>query len=194
MQDSCITVQEKVVVPAIVQEPNEVEEVIDPAWREYVYNVEDKFVNVIITEYPMYPPILNIAYSNSNSQLRHYIGEELITPIKINWYTDIIFLKDYKETGIDSQGRRFWVVRTTISEISDQQDIFSYSLYSQISTFYEGVRLQNDSVTFVSIGDKIFTEKRYSIRRVPLVQIYSSGTNLLGIKIKGKYLYSFIRR
>jgi hypothetical protein len=39
MQDSCITVQEKVVVPAIVQEPNEVEEVIDPAWREYVYIV-----------------------------------------------------------------------------------------------------------------------------------------------------------
>ena len=58
MQDSCITVQEKVeeiiypqpqsqvqekvVVPTIVQEPNEVEEVIDPAWREYVYNVEGK--------------------------------------------------------------------------------------------------------------------------------------------------------
>lgn len=187
-----ISVEEEVLVPAIVQEPNEVEEVIDPAWREYVYNVEDKFVNVIITEYPMYPPILTIAYTNSNSQLRHYIGQELITPITINYYTDIIFLNDYKETGIDSQGRRFWVVRTTISEASDKQDIFSYNIYSQISIFYNGVRLQNDSVTFVSVGDKIFTEKRYSIKRVPLVQIYSSGTNLLGIKIKGKYLYSFI--
>ena len=187
-----IQVQEKVVVPAIVQEPNEVEEVIDPAWREYVYNVEDKFVNVIITEYPMYPPILTIAYSQANSQLRHYIGEELITPITVNRHTDIIFLNDYKETGIDSQGRRFWVVRTTISEDSDKKDIFSYSIHSQIGSYYNGVRLQNDSVTFISVGDKIFTEKRYSIKRVPLIQIYSFGTNLLGVKIKGKYLYSFI--
>lgn len=187
-----IQVQEKVVVPAIVQEPNEVEEVIDPAWREYVYNVEDKFVNVIITEYPMRPPILTIAYSQTNSQLRHYIGEELITPITVNYYTDIIFLNDYKETGIDSQDRRFWVVRTTISEDYDKKDIFSYSIYSQISVYYNGVRLQNDSVTFISVGDKIFTEKRYSIKKVPLVQMYSFGTNLLGVKIKGKYLYSFI--
>lgn len=119
-----ISVEEEVLVPAIVQEPNEVEEVIDPAWREYVYNVEDKFVNVIITEYPMYPSILTIAYSENNSGLRHYIGEELITPITINSYTDIIFLNDYKETGIDSQGRRFWVVRTTISESFDNRDIF----------------------------------------------------------------------
>lgn len=185
-------IEEEVLVPAIVQEPNEVEEVIDPAWREYVYNVEDKFVNVIITEYPMYPSILTIAYSKNNSGLRHYIGEELITPITINSYTDIIFLNDYKETGIDSQGRRFWVVRTTISESLDNRDIFSYSIYSQITTYYKGVRLQNDSVTFISVGDKIFTEKRYSIKRVPLVQIYSFGTNLLGVKIKGKYLYSFI--
>lgn len=187
-----ISVEEEVLVPAIVQEPNEVEELIDPAWREYVYNVEDKFVNVIITEYPMYPPILTIAYSQANSQLRHYIGEELITPITVNYYTDIIFLNDYKETGIDSQGRRFWVVRTTISEDSDKKDIFSYSIYSQISAYYNGIRLQNDSVTFISVGDKIFTEKRYSIKRVPLVQMYSFGTNLLGVKIKGKYLYSFI--
>lgn len=187
-----ISVEEEVLVPAIVQEPNEVEEVIDPAWREYVYNVEDKFVNVIITEYPMYPSILTIAYSENNSGLRHYIGEELITPITINSYTDIIFLNDYKETGIDSQGRRFWVVRTTISESLDNRDIFSYSIHSQITTYYKGVRLQNDSVTFISVGDKIFTEKRYSIKRVPLVQIYSFGTNLLGVKIKGKYLYSFI--
>ena len=78
MQNPCIKVQETVTVPAIVQEPNEVEEVIDPAWREYVYNVEDKFVNVIITEYPMYPPILVIAYSQANSQLRHYIGDCLL--------------------------------------------------------------------------------------------------------------------
>lgn len=185
-------IEEEVLVPAIVQEPNEVEEVIDPAWREYVYNVEDKFVNVIITEYPMYPSILTIAHSENNSGLRHYIGEELITPITINSYTDIIFLNDYKETGIDSQGRRFWVVRTTISESLDNRDIFSYSIYSQTQTYYKGVRLQNDSVTFISVGDKIFTEKRYSIKRVP-VQIYSFGTNLLGVKIKGKYLYSFIR-
>lgn len=210
MQDSCITVQipvveeeiicpqpqiqvqEKVVVPAIVQEPNEVEEVIDPAWREYVYNVEDKFVNVIITEYPMYPSILTIAFSANNSELRHYIGEELITPITINHYTDIIFLNDYKETGIDSQGRRFWVVRTTISESLDNGNIFSYNIYSQITSYYNGVRLQNDSVTFISVGDKIFTEKRYSINRAPPVQVFSFGTNLLGVKIKGKYLYSFI--
>lgn len=184
-------IEEEVLVPAIVQEPNEVEEVIDPAWREYVYNVEDKFVNVIITEYPMYPSILTIAYSANNSGLRHYIGEELITPITINSYTDIIFLNDYKETGIDSQGRRFWVVRTTISESLDNRDIFSYNIHSLITTYYKGVRLQNDSVTFISVGDKIFTEKRYSIKRVPLVQIYF-GTNLLGVKIKGKYLYSFI--
>lgn len=185
-------IEEEVLVPAIVQEPNEVEQAIDPAWREYVYNVEDKFVNVIITEYPMHPPMLTIGYSNSNSNLRHYIGEELIIPITINWYTDIIFLKDYKETGIDSLGRKFWVVRTTISEALDKQDIFSYSLYSQMYSYYNGIRLQNNSVTFISIGDKILTEKRYSLKLQPLVNLYSSGLNLLGIKIKGKYLYSFI--
>lgn len=187
-----ISVEEEVLVPAIVQEPNEVEQAIDPAWREYVYNVEDKFVNAIITEYPNMPTILVIGYSNSNSGLRHYIGEELITPITINWYTDIIFLKDYKETGIDSQGRKFWVVRTTISENLDKRDIFSYSICSFDSTYYEGIRLVNNSLTFLSIGDKIFTEKRYSIKIVSLVQISSFGTNLLGVKIKGKYLYSFI--
>jgi hypothetical protein len=187
-----ISVEEEVLVPAIVQEPNEVEQAIDPAWREYVYNVEDKFVNAIITEYPMYPPILIIAYSISNSELRHYIGEELITPITINYYTNIILLKDYKETGIDSQGRRFWVVRTTISEDFDKRDIFSYSIYSLTPIYYEGIRLENNSLTFLSIGDKIFTEKRYSLKPEPLIRLYSSGLNLLGIKIKGKYLYSFI--
>lgn len=187
-----ISVEEEVLVPAIVQEPNEVEQAIDPAWREYVYNVEDKFVNAIITEYPMYPPILTIAHSVSNSGLRHYIGEELITPITINSYTNIILLKDYKETGIDSQGRRFWVVRTTISEDLDKSDIFSYSIYSLKSTYYEGMRLVNNSLTFLSIGDKILTEKRYSLKSKPSVRLYSSGLNLLGIKIKGKILYNFI--
>lgn len=187
-----ISVEEEVLVPAIVQEPNEVEQAIDPAWREYVYNVEDKFVNAIITEYPNMPTILVIGYSVSNSKLRHYIGEELITPITINWYTDVILLKDYKETGIDSQGRRFWVVRTTISESLDKENIFSYSIYSFTSTYYEGIRLENNSLTFLSIGDKIFTEKRYSLKSLPLVNLNSSGLNLLGIKIKGKYLYSFI--
>lgn len=187
-----ISVEEEVLVPAIVQEPNEVEEVIDPAWREYVYNVEDKFVNAIITEYPNMPTILVIGYSNNNSGLRHYIGEELVTSIGLNLYTNVIFLKDYKETGIDSQGRKFWVVRTTISENLDKRDIFSYSIYSFSSTYYEGIRLENNSLTFLSIGDKIFTEKRYSLKSVPLVNLYSSGLNLLGVKIKGKILYSFI--
>lgn len=187
-----ISVEEEVLVPAIYQEPNEVEQAIDPAWREYVYNVEDKFVNAIITEYPMYPPILTIAYSINNSGLRHYIGEELITPITIDYNINIILLKDYKETGIDSQGRRFWVVRTTISEGLDKSDIFSYSIYSLLSTYYKGMRLVNNSLTFLSIGDKIFTEKRYSLKFTPLVRLYASGLNLLGIKIKGKYLYSFI--
>lgn len=187
-----ISVEEEVLVPAIVQEPNEVEKVIDPAWREYVYNVEDKFINAIITEYPNVPTILVIGYSTNNSGLRHYIGEELVTPSRLNQYTDVIFLKDYKETGIDSLGRKFWVVRTTISENLDKSDIFSYSIYSFISTYYEGIRLVNNSLTFLSIGDKIFTEKRYSLKFLPLVGLYSSGLNLLGIKIKGKYLYSFI--
>lgn len=187
-----ISVEEEVLVPAIVQEPNEVEEVIDPAWREYVYNVEDKFVNAIITEYPNMPTILVIGHSFSNSELRHYIGEELVTPIRLNSYTNVIFLKGYKETGIDSLGRKFWVVRTTISENSDKRDIFSYSIYSFSSTYYEGIRLDNNSLTFLSIGDKIFTEKRYSLKFTPLVNLYSSGLNLLGIKIKGKILYSFI--
>ena len=136
------------------------------------------------------PTILVIRDSNSNSALRHYIGEELVTPIRLDQYTDVIFLKDYKETGIDSQGRKFWVVRTTISENLDKRDIFSYSIYSFNSTYYEGIRLVNNSLTFLSIGDKIFTEKRY--KSLPLVRLYSSGLNLLGIKIKGKYLYSFI--
>lgn len=185
-------IEEEVLVPAIVQEPNEVEQAIDPAWREYVYNVEDKFVNAIITEYPNMPTILVIGYSNNNTELRHYIGEELVTPIRLNQYTDVIFLKDYKETGIDSQGRKFWVVRTTISENLDKRDIFSYSIYSFDSIYYEGIRLVNNSLTFLSIGDKIFTEKRYSLKSLPLVRLYSYGLNLLGIKIKGKYLYSFI--
>lgn len=184
-------IEEEVLVPAIVQEPNEVEKVIDPAWREYVYNVEDKFVNAIITEYPNMPTILVIGYSRDNSGLRHYIGEELVTPIRLNSYISVIFLKDYKETGIDSQGRKFWVVRTTISENLDKNDIFSYGIYSFTSTYYEGIMLVNNSLTFLSIGDKIFTEKRYSLKSIPLVNLYS-GLNLLGIKIKGKYLYSFI--
>lgn len=192
VMDPPVQCEETVNIPAIVQEPNEVEQAIDPAWREYVYNVEDKFVNAIITEYPNMPTILVIGHSKDNSGLRHYIGEELVTIIRLNSNINVIFLKDYKETGIDSQGRKFWVVRTTISENLDKHDIFSYSIYSFTSTYYEGIRLENNSLTFLSIGDKIFTEKRYSLKFIPLVNLYSSGLNLLGIKIKGKILYSFI--
>lgn len=187
-----ISVEEEVLVPAIVQKSNEVKQVIDPAWREYVYNVEDKFVNAIITEYPNMPTTLVIGHSYINSELRHYIGEELVTPIIINPYINVIFLKDYKETGVDSQGRRFWVVRTTISDDLDKENIFSYSIYSFAQIYYKGIRLENYSLTFLSIGDKIFTEKRYSLKFPQIVNLYSSGLNLLGIKIKGKYLYSFI--
>lgn len=79
VMDPPVQCEETVNIPAIVQEPNEVEQAIDPAWREYVYNVEDKFVNAIITEYPNMPTILVIGHSNNNSGLRHYIGEELVT-------------------------------------------------------------------------------------------------------------------
>ena len=127
--------------------------------------MEDKFVNVIITEYPMYPPILTIAYSQNNSGLRHYIGEELITPITINYYTDIIFLNDYKETGIDSQGRRFWVVRTTISESLDKIDVFSYSIYSQIKTYYKGVIL----VPLLSRKLKNYTVRLFNFYRTHVI-------------------------
>ena len=82
-----VTVEEQVIIPAIVQEPNEVEQAIDPAWREYVYNVEDKFVNAIITEYPNMPTILAIGYSNSNSELRPaYKDNEFI---KGHWCTRV---------------------------------------------------------------------------------------------------------
>ena len=50
------------------------------------------------------PTILVIGHSNNNSGLRHYIGEELVTPIILNSYSNVIFIKDYKETGIDSHG------------------------------------------------------------------------------------------
>jgi hypothetical protein len=190
--DPPVQCEETVNIPAIVQEPNEVEQAIDPAWREYVYNVEDKFINAIITEYPNVPTILVFGNSRSNNNLIHYIGEQKVTSIitNINYYTEIIFLKDYRETGIDSQGRKFWVVRTTISENLDRMDIFTYSLSA--SGYYKGVKLTNNSLTFLSIGNKIFTEKRYSLKVVPLVSLITTGINILGIKIKGEYLYSFV--
>lgn len=41
MKDTCITVEEQVIIPAIVQEPNEVEQAIDPAWS-YIWNYQNK--------------------------------------------------------------------------------------------------------------------------------------------------------
>lgn len=35
-----ISVEEEVLVPATIPAPNEVEKVIDPAWRDYVFNLE----------------------------------------------------------------------------------------------------------------------------------------------------------
>lgn len=36
-----VTVEEQVIIPAIVQEPNEVEQAIDPAWS-YIWNYQNK--------------------------------------------------------------------------------------------------------------------------------------------------------
>lgn len=100
-----IQVQEKVVVPAIVQEPNEVEKVIDPAWRDYVYNVEDEYINVIVTQYKNIEPLICLTSYSSTYQVFSINGER-ITPTTYKNY-QIILMNNYKETGLDSLGRNF---------------------------------------------------------------------------------------
>ena len=205
MQDSCITVpvveeeiicpqpqiqvQEKVVVPAIVQEPNEVEKVIDPAWRDYVYNVEDEYINVIVTQYKNIEPLICLTSYDSTYQVFSINGER-ITPTTYKNY-QIILMNNYKETGLDSLGRKFWVLKFTNTEKAKKSNIFNLSFFSRGTEFYEFTSLINSSLTFISVGDKIFTEKRYATRvgHQSILYTYQSNYNLLGIKIRGSYLY-----
>lgn len=183
-----IQVQEKVVVPAIVQEPNEVEKVIDPAWRDYVYNVEDEYINVIVTQYKNIEPLICLTSYSSTYQVFSINGER-ITPTTYKNY-QIILMNNYKETGLDSLGRKFWVLKFTNTEEAKKSNIFDLSFYSRVTEFYEFTSLINSSLTFISVGDKIFTEKRYATRvGQRILYTYQSNYNLLGIKIRGSYLY-----
>lgn len=100
-------------------------------------------------------------------------------------------MNNYKETGLDSLGRKFWVLKFTNTEKAKKSNIFDLSFHSVVTEFYEFTSLINSSLTFISVGDKIFTEKRYATRagQTILYNTYHSNYNLLGIKIKGTYLY-----
>lgn len=186
--DNPISVEEEVLVPATIPAPNEVEKVIDPAWRDYVYNVEDEYINVIVTQYKNIEPIVCLTGCNPAYQVFSINGEIITTTTYKNY--QIILMNNYKETGLDSLGRKFWVLKFTNSEKAKKLNIFNLYLHSRVSEFYEFTPLINSSLTFISVGDKIFTEKRYTTiaDKTPLYT-YQSNYNLLGIKIKGSYLY-----
>ena len=99
-------------------------------------------------------------------------------------------MNNYKETGLDSLGRKFWVLKFTNTEKAKESNIFNLSFFSIVTEFYEFTPLINSSLTFISVGDKIFTEKRYATRvGQKILYTYQSNHNLLGIKIRGSYLY-----
>ena len=183
-------VEEEVLVPATIPAPNEVEKVIDPAWRDYVYNVEDEYINVIVTQYKNIEPLICLLSYNSTYQVFSINGER-ITPTTYKNY-QIILMNNYKETGLDSLGRKFWVLKFTNTEEAKKSNIFNLSFYSRVTEFYEFTPLINSSLTFISVGDKIFTEKRY-VTRVgqKILYTYQSNYNLLGIKIRGSYFNFF---
>lgn len=186
--DNPISVEEEVLVPATIPAPNEVEKVIDPAWRDYVYNVEDEYINVIVTQYKNIEPLICLNNYNSTYQV-FSINGEIITPTTYKNYK-IILMNNYKETGLDSLGRKFWVLKFTNTEEAKKSNIFFLQFFSRITYFYEFTSLINSSLTFISVGDKIFTEKRYATRAgQTILYTYQSNYNLLGIKIKGSYLY-----
>ncbi len=181
-------IEEQVLYPATIPAPNEVEKVIDPAWRDYVYNVEDEYINVIVTQYKYIEPIVCLTSYSSTYQV-FSINGEIITPTTYKNYK-IILMNNYKETGLDSLGRKFWVLKFTNTEEAKKSNIFNLSFYSRVTEFYEFTSLINSSLTFISVGDKIFTEKRYATRvGQTILYTYQSNYNLLGIKIKGTYLY-----
>lgn len=182
-------IEEQVLCPATIPAPNEVEKVIDPAWRDYVYNVEDEYINVIVTQYKYIEPIVCLDKYSSTYQV-FSINGEIITPTTYKNYNQIILMNNYKETGLDSLGRKFWVLKFTNTEEAKKSNIFNLSFYSKVTEFYEFTSLINSSLTFISVGDKIFTEKRYATRvGQTILYTYQSNYNLLGIKIRGSYLY-----
>lgn len=180
-------IEEEVLVPATIPAPNEVEKVIDPAWRDYVYNVEDEYINVIVTQYKNIEPIVCLTNYNSTYQV-FSINGEIITPTTYKNY-QIILMNNYKEIGLDSLGRKFWVLKFTNTEKAKKSNIFNLYFFSRVDEFYEFTPLINSSLTFISVGDKIFTEKRYAKEGRTILYTYQSNYNLLGIKIKGSYLY-----
>ena len=83
--DNPISVEEEVIVPATIPAPNEVEKVIDPAWRDYVYNVEDEYINVIVTQYKYIDPkVCLTSYRSTYQELS--IKGEIITPTTYKKY------------------------------------------------------------------------------------------------------------
>ena len=78
-------------------------------------------------------------------------------------------MNNYKETGLDSLGRKFWVLKFTNTEKAKKSNIFNLSFYSRVTEFYEFTPLINSSLTFISVGDKIFTEKRPDLYRTYFV-------------------------
>mgnify|MGYP000258210944 FL=1 len=75
--DNPISVEEEVLVPATIPAPNEVEKVIDPAWRDYVYNVEDEYINVIVTQYKNIEPLICLTSYSSIYQVFSINGERI---------------------------------------------------------------------------------------------------------------------
>ena len=183
-------IDETVQVPAIVQEPDEVQKVIDPNWREYVENVPDYYVYAIVTEYKNINPKITLQNINWNWVATPMIGDQEVQMTLFSGYY-IAYLKDYKETGVDSQGRRFWVIRFTMTEQAIAQGNYRLWFACSPTTMFNGDNMYNNSLTFLSIGDKILN-KKYTITNSIIFVAYMF-TNLLGIKIKGKQLYNFVK-
>lgn len=188
--DNPISIEEEVLVPAIVQEPNEVQKVIDPNWREYVENVPDYYVYAIVTEYKNLNPKITLQNINWDWVATPMIGDQEVQMYYFSGYY-IAYLKDYKETGLDSQGRRFWVIKFTMTEKAIAQNNYRLWFVCSITIMYNGDNMYNNSLTFLSIGDKILN-KKYTISNNIICVAYQF-TNLLGVKIKGKQLYQFVR-
>ena len=91
-------IDETVQVPAIVQEPDEVQKVIDPNWREYVENVPDYYVYAIVTEYKNINPKITLRNIDWNWVATPMIGDQEVqmTLAASTYY--VAYLKDYKET------------------------------------------------------------------------------------------------
>ena len=137
MQDSCITVQEKVVVPAIVQEVQR-QYKLDPIW-DSLEETPKNHIQMIV--YKGKDEDYDVSFWFYDQNIRVDWGDGIIEDfVNSKAGLDRVNHKFIDGSGkLDSNGERFWFVDVTITKDNNIYNSFVLSNYNNISDYSKSI-------------------------------------------------------